>query len=87
MRSLIIKEQILQKMITKGAPVRACEIVASNQNVELINLERAALITRKWHDPKKTDYKIAFFRDDEQRQKAIEWLKARGVKVSINQKI
>lgn len=82
MRSLIIKEQILRKMITKGAPVRAYEIVASNQNVELINLERAGLIARKWHDPKKTDYKVAYFKDEAQRQKAIEWLKARGVKVA-----
>ena len=75
MRAQTVKKQILQKMIA-----RACNITASNQNVYLIQLERAGIISRKWHDGQ--GYKIAFFKDDEQRKKAIEWLKARGVKVA-----
>ena len=69
-------------MIATDTPIRAINITASNQNVYLIQLEQAGLITRKWHADSKRDYKIAYFKDDEQRKKAIEWLKARGFKVA-----
>ena len=80
MRAQTVKKQILQTMVARGEPIRACNITASNQNVYLIQLERAGIISRKWHDGQ--GYKIAYFKDDEQRKKAIEWLKARGVKVA-----
>ena len=50
MRAQTVKKQILQKMIARDEPIRACNITASNQNVYLIQLERAGLISRKWHD-------------------------------------
>ena len=81
MRTSIVKKQILLKMINSDKPIRAASIIASNQNVYLLQLEQSGLISRRWRDEVKKDHKIAYFKDDAQRAKAVRWLKAVGVEI------
>lgn len=81
MRTSIVKKQILLKMLNSDKPIRAASIIASNQNVYLLQLEQSGLISRRWRDEVKKDHKIAYFKDDAQRAKAVRWPRSAGVEI------
>lgn len=66
---------ILAYMLNSNKPVTATDFKISNANQYLVSLEKMKLITRKWLLlDEKSRFKVAYFKDNKQKQKAKSFL-------------